>query len=80
MVIDFKDWWTNLWLNEGFSNWIGYYCVNKIFHDHNIWVRFAGKELTLALGRDAFPSSHSVEVCQDIAWNKCWKSSLVGHI
>lgn len=59
-----KDWWTNLWLNEGFTNWIGYYCVSIIFPEYKIWSKFAFKELAETFMRDAFLSSHPVEVCK----------------
>src|SRR3989344_5354369 len=31
------EWWTHLWLNEGFASYIEKYCVDKLFPHWNIW-------------------------------------------
>jgi len=56
------EWWTHLWLNEGFATWVGWLAVDNIFPDWKIWDRFVGEELESALGLDALRSSHPIEV------------------
>ncbi|KAG7274972.1 hypothetical protein CRUP_001065 [Coryphaenoides rupestris] len=31
------EWWTHLWLNEGFASWIEYLCVDHCFPEYDIW-------------------------------------------
>jgi len=34
------EWWTDLWLNEGFATWVGWMVVDKLFPEWNIWTQF----------------------------------------
>ncbi|GAB1610661.1 puromycin-sensitive aminopeptidase-like [Argonauta hians] len=56
------EWWTHLWLNEGFASWIEYLCVDKLFPDFQIWTQFVTSELAAALKLDALHTSHPIEV------------------
>jgi len=56
------EWWTHLWLNEGFASWIEYLCVDHCFPDYDIWTQFATSDFTRALELDALASSHPIEV------------------
>ncbi|TNN37896.1 Puromycin-sensitive aminopeptidase [Liparis tanakae] len=56
------EWWTHLWLNEGFASWIEYLCVDHCFPEYDIWTQFVSADYTRALDLDALDSSHAIEV------------------
>ncbi|RWS23543.1 Puromycin-sensitive aminopeptidase-like protein, partial [Leptotrombidium deliense] len=57
------DWWTHLWLNEGFAKFSEYLCVDKLYPEFNIWMQFVPQiTLTGALVSDALHNSHPIEV------------------
>ncbi|CAI9757692.1 unnamed protein product [Fraxinus pennsylvanica] len=55
------EWWTHLWLNEGFATWVSYLVTDKLFPEWKIWNRFL-QEMTSGLGMDALEQSHPIEV------------------
>ncbi|XP_077997476.1 puromycin-sensitive aminopeptidase-like [Glandiceps talaboti] len=56
------EWWTHLWLNEGFASWIEYLCVDHCFPSYDIWTQFVTNDYTRALELDAMKNSHPIEV------------------
>ena len=56
------EWWTDLWLNEGFASWIEYLCVDNCHPEYDIWTQFLSKEYAGALSLDALSNSHPIEV------------------
>ena len=56
------EWWTHLWLNEGFASYIPYLAINEIFPEWNIWDQFATDDLAIALKLDALKNTHPIEV------------------
>ena len=56
------EWWTHLWLNEGFASWIEYLCVDECFPEYDIWTQFVTHDLIRALDLDAMSNSHAIEV------------------
>ena len=34
------EWWTDLWLNEGFATWVGNLAVDHLFPEWEIWTNF----------------------------------------
>ncbi len=56
------EWWTHLWLNEGFACFIEYLAINNIFPEWDIWTQFVGTELAEALSLDALKNTHPIEV------------------
>lgn len=61
-----QEWWTHLWLNEGFASWIEYLCVDHCFPEYDIWTQFVSADYTRALDLDALDSSHPIEVSFEI--------------
>jgi puromycin-sensitive aminopeptidase len=56
------EWWTHLWLNEGFASYIEYLAVDKLFPDWKIWTQFTVNDLGVALRLDGLASTHPIEV------------------
>jgi puromycin-sensitive aminopeptidase len=56
------EWWTHLWLNEGFASYIEYLAVDHIFPDWDIWTEFVGSDLGRALTLDSLKHTHPIEV------------------
>ena len=32
-----QEWWEQLWLNEGFANWMQTHSVNMLFPEWHMW-------------------------------------------
>lgn len=56
------DWWSELWLNEGFATWVGWIAVDKFHPDWNIWSQFVTEGMQTAFTLDSLRSSHPIEV------------------
>ncbi|MEK7539432.1 MAG: M1 family metallopeptidase [Patescibacteria group bacterium] len=56
------EWWTHLWLNEGFASYIEYLAVDKLFPKWDIWTQFSNNELGTALRLDALFHTHPIEI------------------
>ncbi|MEK7459456.1 MAG: M1 family metallopeptidase, partial [Patescibacteria group bacterium] len=56
------EWWTHLWLNEGFASYIEYLAVDKLFPKWDIWTQFSTNDLGVALRLDSLYHTHPVEV------------------
>jgi hypothetical protein len=57
------NWWTDLWLNEGFARFMEFKCLQKIRPEFNPWERFTSEVLYQALLIDNPVSrSHPVEI------------------
>ncbi len=56
------EWWTDLWLNEGFATWIEYLCVDYCCPEFDIWTQFLVQDYNRALGLDALSNSHPIQV------------------
>lgn len=55
------EWWTHLWLNEGFATWVSYLATDVLFPEWRIWTQFL--EVTAGgLRMDSLQQSHPVEV------------------
>ena len=56
------EWWTDLWLNEGFASYIEYLAVDKLFPHWDIWTQFSTHEMGTALRLDALMNTHPIEI------------------
>ncbi|CAF1250693.1 unnamed protein product [Adineta steineri] len=56
------DWWTDLWLNEGFARWIQYLAVDKFYPEWDVWTQYVADVFSQFLVLDALKSSHPIEV------------------
>ncbi|VDL72833.1 unnamed protein product [Nippostrongylus brasiliensis] len=54
------DWWNDLWLNEGFANYMEYRCVDRLFPDWNIMNRFYAENVAYSHELDGLRSSRAV--------------------
>ncbi len=56
------EWWTHLWLNEGFASYIEYMAVDHIFPEWDIWTHFLHADFGAALYADGLKHTHPIEV------------------
>jgi len=56
------DWWNELWLNEGFATWVGWYAVDHLHPDWNVWGQFVTEGMQTAFQLDSLRTSHPIEV------------------
>jgi len=56
------EWWTHLWLNEGFASFIEYLAIDHVFPKWDIWTQFSYFDQGVALKLDGFKNTHPVEV------------------
>lgn len=56
------EWWTHLWLNEGYATFAEFLCVANLFPEYDIWTQFVTETWSPALKLDALKNSHPIEV------------------
>lgn len=56
------EWWTHLWLNEGYASFVEFLCVNHLFPQYDIWTQFVTDMYIRALELDCLKNSHPIEV------------------
>jgi len=56
------EWWTHLWLKEGYATWIEFLCVDKLFPEWKSWTQFLVDYACPAKVLDSLQNSHPVEV------------------
>ncbi|XP_018320972.2 puromycin-sensitive aminopeptidase [Agrilus planipennis] len=56
------EWWTHLWLNEGYASFVEFLCVHHLFPEYDIWTQFVNDIYSRALELDCLKNSHPIEV------------------
>lgn len=56
------QWWSFLWLNEGFARFLEHMAVDHIYPHWAIWQSFVAEVFAQAQSLDSLESSHPVEV------------------
>eukprot|EP01132_Coremiostelium_polycephalum_P011218 gene11218-13743_t len=56
------EWWSQLWLNEGFATFMGYLVTHNLFPEWNVWMDFSDLYRNGALTLDSLENSHPIEV------------------
>ncbi|MCA9329224.1 M1 family metallopeptidase [Candidatus Saccharibacteria bacterium] len=56
------QWWTDLWLNEGFASWFEYLALDHLYPNWKMWTQFIVDEQQSALKLDALEHTHAIEV------------------
>ncbi|KAI9727019.1 MAG: hypothetical protein M1834_008545 [Cirrosporium novae-zelandiae] len=56
------DWWSELWLNEGFATWAGWTAIHHLHPEWDAWARFVTESVQTAFQLDGLRSSHPIEV------------------
>lgn len=56
------EWWTHLWLNEGFATYMEYVAIDAVFPKWNIWAHFVSAEHMRGLALDGLANTHAIEV------------------
>jgi len=56
------DWWSELWLNEGFATWVGFYAIDHIHPEWQVWSQFITDSTQKAMALDGLRASHPIEV------------------
>ncbi|CAD7941895.1 unnamed protein product [Amoebophrya sp. A120] len=56
------EWWNDLWLNEGFANFMQTFSADALFPEWRIWESFVCDDQAAALRLDSLRSSHPIQV------------------
>ncbi|KAL8970817.1 MAG: hypothetical protein Q9183_001347 [Haloplaca sp. 2 TL-2023] len=56
------DWWSELWLNEGFATWVGWLAIDHFYPEFQVWCQFVTEAMQTAQQLDSLRASHPIEV------------------
>jgi puromycin-sensitive aminopeptidase len=57
-----QEWWTHLWLKEGYATFVQALCVDHLFPEYKIWMQFVTDMWSTAIELDSLKNSHAIEV------------------
>ena len=67
-----EEWWEDLWLNEGFANWMETFTSDHLFPEWGVWEAYVGDDQQRALRLDALRSSHPIQVLGNLFASSWW--------
>lgn len=56
------EWWTHIWLNEGFARFAEFLALDSIYPEYCIWDQFLSDVLQDGIKQDQSHRSHPIEV------------------
>ncbi|EGC35999.1 hypothetical protein DICPUDRAFT_47371 [Dictyostelium purpureum] len=56
------EWWSMIWLNEGFAEFFGYFASASLYPEWNVWLEFSQNIYNKALYLDSLSSTHPVQL------------------
>ena len=56
------EWWTHLWLNEGFATFMEYEATNFCNPNFKIWEQYVNDDTIQSLELDSLKNSHAIEI------------------
>lgn len=56
------NWWSDLWLNEGFASYMGPKAVDHQFPEWDVWTQYIADEFISALHDDGVRNTHAIEI------------------
>jgi len=56
------EWWTHIWLNEGFARFAEFLALDSIHPEYHIWDQFLSDVLQDGISQDQSSRSHPIEI------------------